>query len=118
MSMKDHKRPDRSYRSSRKDVGILAFANLTVANVVIAAAVIALFMGYLAMNNVAAATGYRIREMERTISSLQEEQKKLDLKVVERKAMRNIESQVGGLGLIPVSHVEYLGTGSSAVAVR
>lgn len=118
MSITDHKRTVRATRASRKDVGILVFANLTVANVLIAAAAIALFMGYLAMNNVAAATGFRIREAERAISALQDEQKKLDLKVVERKAMRNIDAQVGELGLVPVSRVDYLGSGPATVAVR
>lgn len=118
MRTKDRTQPVRARRASNGEAGILAYMNVTVVNVIIAVAAIALFMGYLAMSNVAAATGYRIRAAERSIADLQDQKKKLDLKVVEQKAMQHIESQVADLGLVPVSDIDYLGIGGSEVAVR
>ena len=117
MSHKDrHKMARRS--ASVGEVGLVGLADTLVINMLIVATVIALFVAYLGLNNAAAARGFEIRETEHRISELKEQKKRLDLEVVEHKAMRNIESQVSALGLVPVSSVDYVGIGPASVAVR
>lgn len=97
---------------------VAVLSDLLVVNVMLAAAVGALFIGYLALNNVAAARGFEIRATENRISDLEDQRSRLDLQVVELQAMDAIESQVGALGLVPVTRVDYMGIGPAAVAVK
>ncbi len=77
-----------------------------------------LFVGYLAMNNQAAANGFTIRSLERRVGDLEEQRKKLDMDLLGRQSMQNVEDQVKGLGFVPVQAVDYLQAVDGVVAVR
>lgn len=87
-------------------------------NVLLLIATIAMFMGYLAMNNQSAANGFTIRDIERKIADLEEQRRQLDLDVLGRQSMSNVESQVKNLGFVPVSNVDFLTAVGGAVAVK
>ncbi|MFA6603303.1 MAG: hypothetical protein WCT10_00505 [Patescibacteria group bacterium] len=94
------------------------FGNFRVMNIVIFAAVVSLFVGYLALNNQSAAYGFRLGAIERRIADLEEQRKRLDFEILGRQTMGNIESQVLELGFVPVSKVEYLNGAAGAVALN
>ncbi len=87
-------------------------------NVLVLVLTIALFVGYLAMNNQAAANGFTIKAIERRIADLEERRRQLDLDVLGRQSMSNVESQVKGLGFVPVDGVDFLTAVGGAVAVK
>jgi hypothetical protein len=89
-----------------------------VANVMLILSAIALFVGYLAMNNAAATKGFAIRTAEREIAELRDLGRKLDLEMVSVQAMENVDTHVSGLGFVPVNDVEYISSGPAVVAVK
>ena len=75
-------------------------------------------MAYLVMINKSATKGFTIRSVEQRISSLEEERKNLDLDALASRSMGSIESQIGGLGLVPVTKVEFLSGAVGPFAAR
>ncbi len=92
--------------------------DLRVLNILLIAGTVLLFVGYLAMNNQAAANGFTIRTLERRVSDLEEQRKKLDMDLLGRQSMQNVEDQVRGLGFVPVQSVDYLQAAAGPVAIR
>ncbi len=92
--------------------------DIRVLNALIALGVIALFAGYLVLNNSATEKGFAIRSMERRINELQNQRQKLDLSVVTDESMDSLDGKIQGLGLVPVTDVDYLNSGTGAVAIR
>jgi hypothetical protein len=92
--------------------------DIRVLNALLGLGAIALFAGYLALNNSATEKGFAIRGMERRINELQNQRQKLDLSVVTDESMDSLDGKIQGLGLVPVTEVDYLNGGSGAVAVR
>ena len=91
---------------------------VVAANVTLAAMVLCLFAGYLAMNNRTATKGFAIKEAEERLTELREQGHKLDLEMVSVQAMENIDAHVSGLGFVPVSRVDYISGGPAVVAVK
>jgi hypothetical protein len=91
---------------------------LALLNLALAAAAISFAVGYLWLNNQTAAYGFEIRGYEKQISELQDAKRRLDLEVLTRRSMINIESRVESLGFVPVEQVDYLVAGPSGVALR
>jgi len=92
--------------------------DLRFLNLVLIAAVAVLFGGYLAMNNQTAANGFTIKAIEKRMADLEERRRKLDLEVLGKQSMDNVESQVQSLGFIPVQGVDYLTAAGGTVAVK
>ncbi|MBI4458211.1 hypothetical protein HY633_04570 [Candidatus Uhrbacteria bacterium] len=77
-----------------------------------------LFVAYLAMNSRSAANGFVIKSMERQVAELRDQQEKLNIEAASSRSMEEIERRVGELGLVPVTSVEYVNVGQSAVAIK
>lgn len=92
--------------------------DLRVLNVLLIAAAVGLFAAYLGLNNQLAQKGFAVRQLEREIAVLQDEREKLNLSVVENQSMESLNSRVGGLGMVPVTAVDYVEDVSGSVAVR
>lgn len=92
--------------------------DIRVLNALIALGVLALFAGYLVLNNSATEKGFTIRSMEKRINELQNQRQKLDLSVVTDESMDSLDGKIQGLGLVPVTEVDYMNGGSGSVAVR
>jgi len=92
--------------------------NVRALNIGVIVLVISLFVGYLALNNQSSTYGFRLGVIERRIADLQEQRKRLDLEILGRQTMGNIESQVRELGFVPVAKVEYLNGAAGAVALN
>jgi len=95
-----------------------AWRDLRALNVFLMVGIVGLFAGYLAMNNQAAASGFAIKSMEKRIADLEEQRKRLDLEVLGRQSMGNVEERVKGLGFVPVKGVDYLTAVGGVVAVK
>ena len=93
-------------------------ARVRAANILLICGTVALFVGYLALNNRTTADSFEIRSLERRIVELEEAKRSLDLEMLDRQAMGNIESRVRELGFVPVEDVSYLTTTGGAVAVK
>jgi len=87
-------------------------------NILILVVTVSLFVGYLAMNNQAAANGFAIKAIEKRIAELEERRRQLDLEVLDRQSMSNVEAQVKGLGFVPVNNIDYLTAVGGAVAFK
>lgn len=94
------------------------FGDLRRLNILLMTATTILFIGYLAANNLAAASGYTVRDLESRIAALEEQQRRLDLRVLDRQAMSNIETKAAELGFVPVSGEEYLMAAGGTVALK
>ena len=92
--------------------------NVRMLNIIIIVLAVSLSVGYLALNNQSSTYGFRLGVIERRISDLEEQRKRLDFEILGRQTMGNIESQVLELGFVPVSKVEYLNGAAGAVALN
>lgn len=75
-------------------------------------------VGYIFTVNRTSSQGYELREVEKRISQLKSETKKLELTVAGLQSMGSIGSRVASMEFVPVTHVEYLKAGAPAVALR
>ena len=73
---------------------------------------------YIISVNSIATKGFKIEELEKRVSQLKVENKKLELETTSLQSIGNAEEIVKKLGLVKVSSVEYLKTGEGVVAVR
>ena len=92
--------------------------DIRVLNSLLLAGIIAFFVGYLALNNEAAAKGFAVRAAEKRIAELEDRRQKLDLQVVAEQSMDALDAKIKGLGLVPVVAVDYVTGGSGVVAVK
>jgi hypothetical protein len=102
----------------RSTARVAAGFDVTWVNVAFAALGIALFVGYLLMNNAASTKGFAIREAERAITALEDEQKRLDMDTVTAQSLRKVEEGVASLGMVQVRDVDYLSSAPPSVAVK
>jgi hypothetical protein len=92
--------------------------HVRILNILVAAGVLALAVGYVFMNSVASTKGFTIKTFEQRIGELQEEQKKLGIEAISGQSMQQIESRIGALGFVPTTHVEYLDPNAGTMAMR
>ncbi len=109
-----------SYAAAREahDAYVPVWRDVRILNAMLGIGVMALFGGYLVLNNRATEKGFAIRTMEKRIVELQDERQKLDLSVVTDESMDSLDGKIQGLGLVPVTSVDYVNGSSGIVAVR
>lgn len=113
-------RPNNSDSRFRRAFSAATLARLSakVINIAVIAVTVALFVTYLGLNNRTSTMGFRMREVERKISALETQRQKLDLAVVSANSMDTIGMGIKGLGLVPVTKIDYVSGAAGAVAVR
>ena len=94
------------------------YRDVRVLNSLLLAAIVAAFVGYLALNNQVAQKGFAVRTLEKRIAELEDRRQKLDLQVVAEQSMDAIDAKIQGLGLVPVGSVDYVTGSSGVVAVK
>lgn len=94
------------------------FGDIRAFNIILLAAIAILFASYLAANNLAASSGFTVRGLENRIAELEGQQRHLDLQVLDRQAMSNVEAKAAELGFVPVSGEEYLTAAGGSVALK
>lgn len=93
-------------------------AEIVAANVLLAAVTAALCVGYVMLTMSTSSHTIQAHGIRQQIASLREEQQKLEIEAVSERSLGVIESQVAGLGLVPVERVEYVDASGGVVAVR
>ena len=73
---------------------------------------------YLLEVNTIAAKGFQIREFEKQVYSLREQNDKLAIEVVEMRSMNNLDEQVSELGMVTVEDILYYDVAGQVVARR
>ena len=94
------------------------WTRVRVANMLLLIGLAVMAVAYLVMINKSATKGFTIRSVEQRIASLEEERKNLDLDSLASRSMGSIESQIGDLGLVPVTNVEFLSGAVGPFAAR
>ena len=91
--------------------------DIRVINVLLLAAAFAMFVGYLAMTTTTATKGFSLKGLEQKISALEEQKRKAGIEMVSSQSMATMQTQVQGLGLVPVTKIDYVNAGGT-VALR
>ena len=73
---------------------------------------------YLLQVNAIAAKGFEIRDLESQVNILDEENEKLSVRVVELKAMTELDDKVAELNMVPIDSIVYYDTAGQVVARR
>jgi len=73
---------------------------------------------YLVEVNYIAAKGFQVRDLEKEITLLEEENEKLQVQVVQLKSMTDLSEKVQELGMVPVDKITYFETTGQVVARR
>lgn len=116
--MANHLRKRRVRRQHGTQAGILRFCSVRTLHILVLAGVALMFVGYLAMNTQAATKGFAIKSLERRISALKDEQKKLGIAAIAHQSMDIIDAEIKTLGMVPVTYVDYVSAVPAAMAVR
>jgi cell division protein FtsL len=73
---------------------------------------------YIWQVNMAATTGYTMRDLESSIYTLEIEQERLDLQVAQLQSVDSVTERVQMLGLTEVKTIQYLTPGGGSVAIN
>ncbi|KKQ79702.1 MAG: hypothetical protein UT02_C0026G0004 [Parcubacteria group bacterium GW2011_GWC2_38_7] len=73
---------------------------------------------YLAQVNTIASKGFALRDLQRQIATLQLENEKLSVNVVELKSMNELNAKVADLKMVPITTVAYYKNSEQVVARR
>lgn len=87
------------------NAGLLALAFLTL-------------VFYLATMNSITTQGYKMKELDKKISGLEEEGKTLNLSLAERQSMENVLSATERLGLVPAGKIQYVKSVDTTMAKK
>ncbi len=85
------------------------------ARVLIATTVI-LGCSYIWQVNVAATSGYTMRDLDREIATLEHDNERLELEVSRLQSVESVTNRMQMLGLVEIDEVRYVEGGDSAVA--
>ena len=77
----------------------------------------ALSVYLLEVNNIAA-KGYEIRDLEKQVTEIQDENEKLSVRVIELKSMDQLNEKVAALDMVPVETMAYYDTLGQVMARR
>lgn len=116
--MANQTRKRRVQRRNGLQAGILRVWDIRTLNILLLVGVALMFVGYLAMNTQAATKGFTIKSLEREIATQEDDQKKLGLDAIARQSMDIIDEQIGVLGMVPVTSVDYVSAAPATMAVR
>ena len=75
-------------------------------------------VGYIIQVSADATKGYQIRDLEKQVATLKDEQEKAELQAAAGQSVQAVEDKVQALGMVPTSNVDYLTDAPPSVAVR
>jgi len=73
---------------------------------------------YLTQTNVTATEGYQIKDLEKQLTLLQNDNKKLKIDYIQLQSMANIIDKSAKLNLVPAGKVEIISDGGSVMALK
>ncbi len=73
---------------------------------------------YLFEMNSVSATGYDIANLERQVTTLEQENQDLDVHIAHYRSMPSIQDRLASMNLVPVDSVQYVNAMGSIVARR
>jgi len=91
-------------------------ATKKISMIILGALIVGSIGAYLFEVNRIAAQGFQIRELENQIYSMQEENEKLSIQMVEMQSMSAVESRIENMAMIPVDNIAYYDSASPVVA--
>ncbi len=73
---------------------------------------------YIYQVNVTASKGFELRQLEKKVDHLQDSVSSLNYKVTQLKSIHSLETQIQGMGYVPLTNVHYLKLAPAQVAAR
>lgn len=109
-----------SYQSEKTTVisSIAKKASRTFLLAVVAVAAGGAIVYYLSQINYISEKGFAMRDLEKQITKLQDENEKLQLRMVELRSMSDLSQRMGELSLVPVGEMTYFDTMGKVVAKK
>ena len=95
-----------------------SFLTPGVINVVVVVLVALVGTVYLVQTNLTATEGYKIKDLEKKVAQLQNENTKLNLSYAELQSMDNLVKKSSALKLVPVGRVEVVNSLDTVVALK
>jgi cell division protein FtsL len=87
-------------------------------NIIIVTLLVLIGGGYFFVVNNITAKGFKVRELEKQVQALKEQNEKIKLKVAEAQSITNIKDKITATNMVPVEKFNYLEAGSSEMAKR
>jgi hypothetical protein len=72
------------------------------------AALTLLVFSYFIQVNTFSTKGYEIRQMQRSVSTLRDEQKKLEIEAAQLQSLQNLKAEPSASSMVPVNKVVYI----------
>lgn len=98
-------------------LGKIRFGSL-VFNILIIGLIFSAMIFYLAQTNMTATYGFKMRELEKKIADLKQENKDLELKAAELQSITQIEEVGKKLNMVKIARIDYIKSGEASMAAR
>ena len=85
-------------------------------NVLLLLSVVLIGGMYLVQVNGLSTKGYRIRELEHSVTQLKGENEKLSVRVTEARSLASLQEKIKGFSMVSVDHMDYLASQDVAMA--
>ncbi|MFZ2190264.1 MAG: hypothetical protein WA057_03670 [Candidatus Magasanikiibacteriota bacterium] len=73
---------------------------------------------YVVQTSSASTTGYEMRDLEKQIQILEQDNQRLEFEIASNRSMKSIQSRLQGTSLVMADNVEYATLVGTAVAMR
>lgn len=108
-----------NYKTRReKNLAVKQWFLSTTSRFVLLLVVAALGVLYVVQTSSASTTGYQIRDLEKQIQSLDNENQKLEFEIATSRSMQSIQERLKTTDLVFADNVQYATLVGSAVALR
>lgn len=109
---------NRKQRYRRRTIGRNVSTGPVTLGVFIVLMIASLGVVYLVQSNSVSTSGYAIRDLEKRIESLEQDNQDLRLEAAELQSLKNLEEAQKDLGMVPNSEVLYVGGDSKLASSR
>ena len=109
---------EKTYASDRNDKRPKLRYGKTMVWLVLIVCFVSALVVYLLEVNAIASKGYQIREFQKQVDKVKEENEKLSLKVIELSSMSELDSKVQELNMVSIDAVTYYDNTGQVVARR
>lgn len=92
--------------------------NVMTINTGIIAVILIFTVGYLVQVNSLATKGYHISELEEKVAEIKQQNRQLEVQVLELQSMDTVRQRVTALDMVPVGTSDYLDSAASFVAAN
>jgi hypothetical protein len=103
---------------NKKPEHILQYlTHIPVVNIALTLGIVGFLSGYLALNTRAATKGFMVYSLEQDIVELEQQHNQLNLDIVSKQSMDNVQKVIAEKGFVPIETMEFITKSNQQIPV-